>query len=580
MNLNGGRVKYLFVTILIGLLGLSGCGDADDATRLNTFSSLTAIEITAENTQIANLTSTQLKASGNFSGLFSRDITADVVWESSDQTVATLSNDAETRGRVAGIFPGTTSITATVDGITDSFSLTVSNATISSLAISPLTTTIPKGLTAQFQATGNFSDATSQDITFDVDWSSSDPLAASVSNAVGSKGLASALAVGTSDISASFEGIDTSTLMTVSAARLDSLSISPADPSLLSLSSRQFTATGSFSDASTLDITNQVTWASKFPTFASVSNSAGSQGLVATLLNGVTTISARLDGVNAATGLSVTGGNLATIQVLPAKSSFIHIDPVIPLQMSAEGTFDNGARDISDQVTWSSTVPAVATISPQGIVTTVGAGETEIQAVNGTVPATTKLTVVAATFNSGTLVVRPASAELPTLAKGTSLKFTASGQFGDGSSRDLTSVVTWSSSAAGIAEIGNSGLGKGVVSGLAAGTTNINADFRGLDSDSANLDVTAPSLVALSIDNPSPSLLPGASLQFTATATYGDATTQNVSADVVWSSVDSSVAIFDAFQSANGEILAVDTGSVEIMASLGEETDTLTVEVP
>ena len=72
-------MKYYLVAILLGLLGLSGCGDSSDPTRANNFTPLTSIEISADNPQIANSTSTQLRAIGNFSGLFTRDITADPV---------------------------------------------------------------------------------------------------------------------------------------------------------------------------------------------------------------------------------------------------------------------------------------------------------------------------------------------------------------------------------------------------------------------------------------------------------------------------------------------------------------------
>ncbi len=232
--------------------------------------------------------------------------------------------------------------------------MTVSNATLSSLVIAPLTPETPKGLTAQFTATGSFSDATTRNLSFDVVWSSLDPLVATISNAVDSKGLANAVDAGTTNITATFGTTPASTLMTVSAANLTSIAISPATPAILNLFSGQMTATGTFSDSSSLAITEQVLWASSVPAIAAISNSTGSEGRVSTLSAGVTSISASLDGVSADTGLTVTGGNLTSIQILPANSTYIHTGPVIPLQMSALGSFDVAGRNVSTEVTWTS----------------------------------------------------------------------------------------------------------------------------------------------------------------------------------------------------------------------------------
>ncbi|MCF6178508.1 MAG: Ig-like domain-containing protein, partial [Geopsychrobacter sp.] len=321
-------------------------------------------------------------------------------------------------------------------------------------------------------------------------------------------------------------------------------------------------------------------WVSSTPTIATISNTTGSQGLISTLSDGSSTISASLDGVPADTLLKVTGGNLSTIKILPAENTYIHITPVIPLQLSAEGSFTNNtSRDISSEVTWSSSDLNVATIDPQGVVMTVGAGSTEIQATNGTVTGTKSLTVTAATFTPGTLTIAPATADSPTIASDTSLQFTASGEFSDISTRDLTSAVSWSSSDDTIAKVSDAAPDKGVANGVTAGTSTITADFNGKTA-SSDLVVKALTLQSIAIDNQPPSILPGKRLQLTVTATYTDASTQDITADVDWSSADTFVAIFHDPLKVNGEILGVDSGSVEITATFGGKTDLLTVTVP
>jgi len=78
---------------------------------------------------------------------------------------------------------------------------------------------------------------------------------------------------------------------------------------------QQFTATGTYSDSSTLDLTNQVTFASSSTAVATIT--AG--GLATAVATGSTTISATLGPVSGSTGLSVTPGPLTiTTAALPA----------------------------------------------------------------------------------------------------------------------------------------------------------------------------------------------------------------------------------------------------------------------
>lgn len=580
--------KYL-TAILLALLGLFGCGDAGDPTRPNNFTPLTSIEITSANPQIANLTSNQFHAIGIFSGLFTRDITEDVLWTSSVPGVATISNAAGTTGLAVGVTPGSTNISATLDGTTRAFALTVSNAGINSIALSPLTPTTPKGLSTQFQAVGTFFDpatssTTTQNITADAVWTSSDLTAATIGDTLGSKGLASTVNIGSTTITATFGAVSANTLMTVSAAILNAISLSPSTPSILSLTDLQFRATGTYSDATSVDITNLVTWSSSLSTVASISNTTGTEGLASALINGATSVSANLDGISVSTTLLVTGGNLTAINVLPANSSRVILSPVLPVQMIAEGTFSNGTRDISSKVTWASSNTLVATVDSQGVVSPLRPGTTQIEAkvsLNGsTISGTTSLATTAVVYILNTLVVSPVTSDNPTITPDTSLGFTVVGSFNNGSTQDLTSAVTWTSSTA-AATIDTTPPNLGVATGVSAGTTTISADFRGADTDTATLTVKAPILLSISIDTLGGSLLSGERLQLTATAQYSsDPVSVDITRDVVWTSADSFRATFYDPANAKGEIVGVDSGSVVVTATFGGMADTVTFVVP
>ena len=75
--------------------------------------------------------------------------------------------------RSPGSVPGTAVLTATVGSVSAPFSLTVTSATVTTMTITPPAPTVPQGLSTQFTASGTFSDATAQDLTFDATWASS-----------------------------------------------------------------------------------------------------------------------------------------------------------------------------------------------------------------------------------------------------------------------------------------------------------------------------------------------------------------------------------------------------------------------
>src|SRR4029077_7889627 len=96
----------------------------------------------------------------------------------------------------------------------------------------------------------------------------------------------------------------------------------------------------------------------------------------------------------------------------------------------------------TNTATWSSSNASVATISGTGLATGVGTGSSPIQAASGSITGSTTLNVTAAVMLSS-ITVTPAN---PSIRKGTTQQFTATGSYSDGSRRDLTNLVTWRSS--------------------------------------------------------------------------------------------------------------------------------------
>src|ERR1019366_1086771 len=113
---------------------------------------------------------------------------------------------------------------------------------------SPPTPSTPKATTVQFIARGTYSDSSILDITTAVAWTSDSAVIAAMSNAPGSQGLASAVGVGTTGVHATLQGVTGSTTITVTAATLQSITVTPGSSTLVMGDKQAMAATGNYSD--------------------------------------------------------------------------------------------------------------------------------------------------------------------------------------------------------------------------------------------------------------------------------------------------------------------------------------------
>jgi hypothetical protein len=292
----------------------------------------------------------QFAANGGYSDGSTRPITSTVTWSSGTQAVATISNSSPNQGLAKGVAAGTSVITATSGSVSGTASLAVTAATLVSLAVAPLTPTIISGTTQQFTATATYSDGSGGDVTTSVTWTSGTPKVATISNAAGTQGLATSVSAGTSTITASSGSVSQSTTLTVSAPTLVSIAVTPESPFILLGASQQFTATGTYSDKSTQNITASVTWASDTPKVATISNAAGSQGLAASVSVGTSTITATL-GVIGSTVLTVTQSVTTqswTLHGPPGRSSHSAVYDPSSQQMIIFGGESTTGADLND----------------------------------------------------------------------------------------------------------------------------------------------------------------------------------------------------------------------------------------
>jgi trimeric autotransporter adhesin len=540
-----------------------------------TSATLVSIAITPTNPTIVKNTNQQFVATGTFSDNTTQDLTATVTWSSSTASVAAISNSSGSNGLATSEAAGSTTITATSGNIAGSTLLTVTPATLVSIAVNPTNPSMATQTTKQFTASGTYSDNTTQDLTASVTWSSSTSAVAAISNTAGSNGLATSAAAGSTTITATSGGISGSIILTVTPTTLVSISITPSNPSFIKGTTTQFSATGTYSDNTTQDLTTGVTWKSSSTAVAAISNAAGSNGLTTSVAAGSSTITATLGSVSGSATLTVTPATLVSIAVTPTNTSFAL---GTSKQFTATGTYsDNTTQNLTTSVTWKSSAATIAAISnaagSNGLATSVAAGSSTITATSGSVVGTATLTVTSATLVS--IAVTPTNSSI---VKGTTKQFTATGTYSDNSTQNLTTAVSWSSSIATVAAISNAAGSNGKATSIATGSTTITATSGGV-SGTATLTVTAATLVSLAITPANPTIAQGASQQFTATGTYSDSSTQNLTTSVTWNSSTASVASISNAVGSNGLATAVAAGSTTITATSGSVSGSATLTV-
>ncbi|WP_017861985.1 lipoprotein adhesin LigA, partial [Leptospira interrogans] len=530
-----------------------------------TAAKLVEIQITPAAASKAKGLTERFKATGIFTDNSNSDITNQVTWNSSNTDILTVSNTNAKRGLGSTLKQGTVKVTASMGGIEDSVDFTVTQATLTSIEVSPTRASIAKGMTQKFTATGIFTDHSKKDITEQVTWKSSSK-ALNMLNASGEEGTGKAIAVGKTTITATLEKLSGKTDITVTPAVLTSIQISPVKHSLVKGLTEKFSATGIYSDNSNKDITSSVTWHSSNNSVATISNTKGYQGQAYGTGTGTVDIKATLGNVSSQVSkLSVTAAELIEIVLNPTSS---HKAKGLTENFKATGVFtDNSTKDITDQVTWKSSNTAYAKISnatgSKGVVNALSKGTSHISATLGSISSAN------ATFQ--VTPARIASIEVTPnnffLIKGLSHPFKAIGIYTDNTKTDITKQVSWSSSDPNVASIDNTFSLAGSATAIDDGKTNITATLSDSMSTSTTLYVTSAALIEIEVKPSIFVLSEGLTLQLTATGIYSDYSTHDLTQVVQWTSSKPSNIAIENTAGKKGKVTALAFGDSEFTAT-------------
>ncbi len=281
-------VAIVPVALVAGEVFVISNPDFDDVTEL-----LERLTLSPQNISLGNGLSQPYTVIGILDDGTQITLTDELTWNSSNPSVATI----DSAGRATAQQLGQTTITASFEDLSVSTNLTVTDAVVTGLSISPLTPQVALGREQQFSVSATLSDGSTENATSTATWTSSNQTVAI--NPV--SGLTATVGQGTTTISASLGGQSAQTTLTVTPAVLDRIAIDQGDVTAVPGSTRQFTASGFYSDGSTTDITEQATWSAE----AGVTINQSGEAVVDGAIGGSSAISASLPGTEFSSSIDV-----------------------------------------------------------------------------------------------------------------------------------------------------------------------------------------------------------------------------------------------------------------------------------
>ncbi len=535
-------------------------GHTGTASLIVSAASIASVALTPSTASIAKGLTQGFQATATLTDGTLLDVTLQATWTSNNPAIATVNS----QGHALGVATGSCAILATVNGVAGSASLTVTNATVTSVLINPsVATGFVGGPAIPFAAQASYSDATYADVTAQATWSSSDPSVVVVNGL----GQASALAQGTAQISAKFQGVTSNAaLVAIGPAVVSSLQILPANATIAKGTNQAFKAQATLSDGSKADMTSLVAWQSSDLTVATVTGA----GVVYALKTGNVTLSATFQGKTAQAALSVSPAVLVSLAISPASGAPLQIGAT--RQFTALGTYsDNSSQVLTDLVSWTCSDAAKLTVSnaagSHGLALALAAGSVNVAATLGDVAAP----LVPVVVQTKSLVAVQVTPALATVAIGGTQAFLAMANFDDGSNLDVTQLATWTSADSSAVTVDNNGNAKGITGGK---TVLIQAKYLNKQG-AASLVVSAATVESIALNPAQIALAKGQSQVFQATATMTDGTLLDVTAQATWNSSNDALATVDAL----GHVLAVGVGKANITAAFGGKSGMAPVTV-
>ncbi|WP_318423070.1 Ig-like domain-containing protein [Photobacterium leiognathi] len=525
-------------------------------------------------------------AEGIYSDGSTSPLTNKATWHSSAMEIAHIDD----KGILTGLNTGSVEVKASYEDIESNIiNVRITDAILTSITISVKSlsseASIYSGGQLSFAAEGIYSDGSTSPLTNKVTWYSSAIDIAQIDD----KGILTGFAIGTVEVKASYEGIESNIIsVRITEAILSSITISvksllpdASEASIHSGGKLPFTAEGIYSDGSTSPLTNKITWHSSAMEIAHIDD----KGILTGVSIGTVDVKASYEGIESnIINVRITDAILSSITIsvksLLPDASEASIYSGGQLSLAAEGIYSDGSTSpLTNKVNWHSSAVDIALIDDKGILTGVAIGTVEVKAsYEGIESNTINVRITDAILTSITISAKSLSPDA-SIYSGGQLSLVAEGIYSDGSTSSLTNKVTWHSSAIDFAQIDD----KGILTGLNTGSVEVKASYEDIESNIINVRITDAILssIAISVKSLSPdaseaSIYSGGQLSFAAEGIYSDGSTSPLTNKVTWHSSAIDIAQIDD----KGILTGLNTGTVEVKASYeGIESNIINVSI-
>ncbi len=469
-----------------------------------------------------------------------------LAWSTSDASVATVS----ATGVVSAAAPGTARIAVSARGVSATTTVTVTERLVALLTMTPAIAAVRVGGSVQIRAQPLDAENVAL-VGRRITWSSSDATSARVD----AEGIVTGVAPGAVTIVATCEGRSAQAAVTITLPPIQTVTLSPTRDTLAVGTDRQFNAT--LRDAGGVVLLGRlVSWSSSNVTVAAVT----ATGNVIALQPGTAIISASSEGRVGSATVVVPARLAGSVAVTPSVST-LTIGSTLTLQTQIT---DNAGNVLTNRpLTFASDAPAVASVTPAGIVTALAPGNARITVTSEGKTGLASVQVVP--LPVATLEITPRSASL---FVGDVRPFTAVTRAANGTILAERPIV-WRSGSSGVVAVSAAG----IVTGVAPGVALVVAESEGI-SAASSVTVTVPAVASITLAPGSPSVAVNGVVQLV--ATLRDATGASLSGrSISYRSATESV----AFVSSTGLVVGVGVGSAIITVTSEGISATVTITV-
>ena len=306
-----------------------------------------------------------------------------ITWTTANPLIAVVAPN----GVVSAINVGETTVTATVGNLSATVKVRIIPERVAAVRITdPLAGSYILRLTKSVQVTAQALNSQTQPLSGRVyHWTSSNPAVAAVS----SSGLVTGNGLGSATVVVECEGLIDQVQIQVTQIPVGSVTILPTDPTLLIGQNTQLAAIVKDSAGNALTTVGRtVLWVNSNGTVAGVSGA----GVVTGVAVGTTTVQVIVDQVaSPAITVTVNQKPVISVQVSP-QSQQLKVGFTLQLQAVLRDIDGNilGNRP----VTWVSADPALATVSPNGLVLGIAIGPVRITATSEGVSGDAVITII------------------------------------------------------------------------------------------------------------------------------------------------------------------------------------------